>query len=176
MGLIYSRFIEARLDLDLRKPAPDGINKQIDADSLLRELETIVGGSVDERVERQTQIETPKAKRSEATTVSQAARKHGRGGGFGMAARNTLKQTVDTSRKAFRTNMNGKHGGNVSSDHSSEHTEISKDAQSTLEFRLNNWRTDNLSGVPFANSRFAEIRSKHLQQATSELDTNGGTT
>jgi hypothetical protein len=174
MAIIHSHFIQERLDLDLRKPAPEGLYEQIDSHRLLRELETIVGGSSDERVERQTQVQSPQVKRHEATTVSQAARKHGRGGGFGLAARNTFNLAIDASKKTFKNNVNGKLGGSTSSDHSSEHTEMSKEAQWTLESKLNNWRTKNLSGVPFAESRFAELRSKRIQQTTSELDTNGG--
>lgn len=167
MATIHSHFIKERLDLDLREPAHANLYKQIDAHRLLLELETIVAGSIDERFNRQIQVEPPKTKRPEAATISQTVRRHGRGGGFGLATRNTFKKTVDASRKTFMANMNGKLTGSTPSDHSSEHTEISKEAQSTLEFKLNNWRNKNLTGVPFAGSNFAELRSKRIQQTTS---------
>jgi hypothetical protein len=175
MATIHSHFNEERLGLDLRKPAPDGLHEQIDADKLLRELETIVGGSVDERAESQTQVQSPQAKRLEAASVSQEVRRHGRNGGFGLTARHTFKMTIEASKKTFRTNMNGKLGGSTSRDQSSEYIEMSKETQWTLEAKLNNWRSKNLSGVPFAGSRFSELRSKRIQQTTSELDINGGT-
>jgi hypothetical protein len=175
MAIIYSHFNDERLDLDLRKPAPDSLYEQTSADKLLRELEMIIRGSVDDGVERQAQVKSQPTKRAETAIVSQEARRHGRNGGFGLVARNTFKLTMEASKRTFRPNLNAKHGGSTSSEQSSEHTEVWKETQWTLEAKINNWRTKNLSGVPFADSRFWELRSRHIQQSGSELDTNGST-
>jgi hypothetical protein len=172
MGIIHSHFNEPQFDLDLRKPAPEDLHEQIDADNLLREFETILGGTADEQVEPQPQPQS--RERREVEAVRRDARRHGRGGGFGLAARNTFKSTLEASKKALRTNLNGT-TGSMSSDHTSEHIESWRETQSNLEAKTNNWRTNNLSVVPFANSRFSELRNRHIQQPASELDTNGRT-
>lgn len=168
MGIIYSHFNGERLSLDLRKPAPDSLHQQIDAHNLLGELETVIG--LDERAERQAQVQS--TQRLETAAVSQEARRHGRDGGFGTTVRNKIKVKIEASGKKVRGNLNGKNWS-TSSEQSSEHTEIWKETQETLEAKINNWRTKNLSGVPFADSRFSELRSRHIQQSGLELDTNG---
>jgi hypothetical protein len=169
MGRIHSHFNELQLQLDLRKPAQEGLHEQIDANNLLREFEAIIGGPADEQVESQPQLQPRERREVEAARLD--ARRHGsRGGGFGLAARNKFKSTLEASKKTLKANMNGT-DASISSDQTSESR---REMQSILE-ATNNWRPNNFSGVPFANSRFSELRNRHIQQLASELDTNGRT-
>jgi hypothetical protein len=164
MSRIFSHFGDPRLKMDLRKAAPEDIHEKIDSDKLLREYETVLGRS-EEQV-----VELPLHELAEPDSAKLPPLTRGRGGGFSALARNAIHSGLETSKKMVK---NGATLRNWSSSQGNEDNTAWRSRQSIMEADANNWRTRNLAGIPFSNSRFSELRSKHIHQRVPELESNG---
>jgi hypothetical protein len=162
MSRIFSHFSDPRLKLDLRKGAPEDLHEQIDPNKLLHEYEIVVGKNEDQVAELHQLPEAELAKLPPRT--------RGRGGGFSAIARMAIHSGLEASKMVMK---NGGTSRSLSSSQGSEQDEGWRETQSTMEADANNWRTRNLAGITLSNSRFSELRSKHLYQRVSEIDSNG---
>jgi hypothetical protein len=162
MSRIFCHFSDPRLKLDLRKGAPEDLHEQIDPNKLLHEYEIVVGKNEDQVPELH---QLP-----EAESAKPPPRTRGRGGGFSAIARMAIHSGLEASKRVMK---NGETSRSLSSSQGSEQDEGWRETQSTMEADANNWRTRNLAGITLSNSRFSELRSKHLYQRVSEIDSNG---
>jgi hypothetical protein len=162
MSRIFSHFEDPKLKINLRAAVPEDLHEQIDPDKFLREYEIVVGKNEDQVAELHQLPEEESAKLPPRT--------RGRGGGFSAIARMTIHSGLEASKKVMK---NGGASRSLSSSQGSEQDEGWKETQSTMEADANNWRTRNLSGITLSNSRFSELRSKHIYQRVSEIDSNG---
>jgi hypothetical protein len=162
MSRIFSHFSDPRLKIDLRKAALEDLHEQIDPNKLLLEYEIVVGKDEDQAAELHQLPEAESAKLPPRT--------RGRGGGFSAIARMTIHSGLEASKKVMK---NGGASRSLSSSQGSEQDEGWKETQSTMAAGANNWRTRNLAGITLSNSRFSELRSKHIYQRVLEIDSNG---
>ncbi|KAK0123922.1 hypothetical protein ONS95_008912 [Cadophora gregata] len=159
MGKIHEHFQDPRLGIDLRCPTPEDLHEHIDADGLLHEFGSVLGRQEGKAIE-------PPLFGIDVT--SPPTRTRGRGGGFSAIARMTIQSGYEKSKKLARNNAPLR---STSSSPGSDSGDSWKQAQSSLESIVKHWRTCNLAGIPF--SEFFDLRSRHIQQATSELSPLG---
>ncbi|KAL5315885.1 hypothetical protein ACEPPN_016759 [Leptodophora sp. 'Broadleaf-Isolate-01'] len=159
MAKIHEHFRNPRLGIDLRYPAPEDLHDQVDADNLLHEFGTVLG-----RHEGKS-AEPPLL---ELDVVSPPARSRGRSGGFSAIARMTINSGYEKSKRIARSNVLSR---SVSSSQGSDSGDSWKQAQSSLESDVKHWRACNMAGIPL--SEFFDLRSRHIQQPTSELSPIG---
>lgn len=159
MSKILEHFQDPRLGIDLRCPPPNDLHDQIDADNLLHEFGTVLG-----RHEGKS-AEPPLL---ELDVLSPPARTRGRSGGFSAIARMTIHSGYEKSKKIAKNNGLSR---NVSSSRGSDSGDSWRQAQSSLESDVKYWRACNLAGIPL--SEFFDLRSRHIQQPTSELSPIG---
>jgi hypothetical protein len=164
MSRIFLHFQDPRLKIDLRKRAAEDLHEQIDPNTLLKEYEIVVGKNEDQV------MEVPLHQPPETEMSKLPPRTRGRGGGFSAIARMTIHSGLEASKKMIK---NGGAPRSLSSSQGSEHDEVWKEKQPTMEADANNWRTKNLAGIPFSNSRFSALRSKHIYQRVQEIGSNG---
>ncbi|KAG4426060.1 hypothetical protein IFR04_000767 [Cadophora malorum] len=159
MRKIHEHFEAPRLGIDLRCPAPEDLHEQIDADGLLHEFGTVLGRE--------------EGKPSESPLLgldvsSPPSRTRGRSGGFSAIARMAIHSGYEKSKKVARNNGLSR---SASSSQGSDSGDSWKQAQSSLESSLKHWRACNLAGIPLSD--FFDLRSRHIQQPTSELSPIG---
>ncbi|KAH7324046.1 hypothetical protein BKA65DRAFT_568084 [Rhexocercosporidium sp. MPI-PUGE-AT-0058] len=159
MSKIHEHFQDPRLGIDLRRPAPEDLHDQVDADRLLYEFGTVLG-----RQEGKS-AELPLL---ELDVASPPARPRGRSGGFSAIALMTINSGYEKSKKIAKRNGLSR---SMSSSQDSDSGDSWKQAQSSLESGLKQWRACNLVGIPI--SEFFDLRSRHIQQPTSELSPVG---
>jgi hypothetical protein len=162
MNRILSHF--QSLNIDLRRPSPERLHEQIDPDNLLREYEIVVG-----RNEEQT-VEPPMQQLAESNPTKLSPRRRGRGGAFAAMTRTAMHAGYEASKKFVQR---GTVTRSLTSSQGSEHDEEWRETQSTMEADANNWRTNNLAGIPLLNSRFSELRSRHIKYLVPEMGSNG---
>lgn len=163
MNRILEHFQNPRLHIDLRKPVPEDLHDRIDPDNLLRAYEIVVGKNEEPVVEPQLH-QLP-----EAESVKLPPRRRGRGGAFAAITRMAIHSGFEATKKV----VNSTAPRSLSSSQGSEHSEVWKETQSTMEANANNWRSKNFDGIPLSNSRFSELRSKHIYQRVAEIGSNG---